>query len=95
MKLHHHIDKAIHLCEYHQNYIDTYKDVEEYGDRLVIDFFEDKFEFAQNIKKIDKSDARFLNNCRKELKYHEAEFERAKVRLRICMLAFHKGWRFE
>jgi hypothetical protein len=92
--INHHIDLAISLLEDHQNYIDLYEDVEEYGDNLVIDFYEDKLEFNQNIKKIDKSDAEFLSNCRKHLEYHEAELEKAKVRLTICMLTFNKGWIF-
>ena len=94
MTINYHIDKAIAILEHHQNYIDCYLDVEEYGDNLVIDFYEDKIEFNQNIKKIDKSDAEFLNNCRKDLEYHQKELDRAKVRLSICMLTFNKGWTF-
>ena len=94
--INHHIDNAISLLDYHYNQIELYQDVFEWGEAAKFNTLlnDDETEYNKNADKVDSEDRDFLRNCRRELKYHQYELERAKVRLRICMLTFNNGWIF-
>jgi len=91
----HHIDNAISLLEHHQNYIELYEDVCEMDGDVDLDFTdEDRCGLNKNFINLGKFGDHFVANCQKELEYHQHELEKARVRMRICMLTFKKGWIF-
>ena len=90
----HRIDKAISLVESHQDYINIYEDMLDFYAEVNMQYSEDGSEYKQDITKQERKDDDSLSNCLEELKYHKHELERAKVRLRICILTFNKGWTF-
>ena len=94
--INHHIDNAIFLLDMHQHYVEIYEEVFEWDaeDRMKVVFSEDETEYNQNVTGKGRMGDDFLVYCRKELKHHKHELERAKVRLNICMLTFNKGWTF-
>ena len=94
--INHHIDNAIFWVDFNQHYVDIYEYIFEWDaeDRVKVVFSEDETEFNQNFINRERMEDHFLAYCRDELKYHMHELERSKVRLRICMLTFNKGWVF-
>ncbi len=94
--INHHIDRAVFLVDMHQHYVDIYEDIFEWDaeHKMKVMFSEDETEYNQNIIKKERMEDHFLAYCRGELKRHRHELERAKVRLRVCILTFNKGWVF-
>lgn len=91
--IHHHIDRAISLVELHQNQVDMYQDVFEWNqeNNLKVEYSDDETEYNQNTTRKECTDDDFLSYCKRELRYHQHELEKARTRMRICMLTFNKG----
>jgi hypothetical protein len=95
--LHPLVNEIISRIDYHELYIEFYKDIVEFEKENSRKWELSEDETQLNLNIIENKDyfgRKFDGDARAEMKWHKQELENAKILFRIFMDTFNDGWEF-